>query len=224
MVCDITTGLEGFYKFSNNANDSSGNARNGTNNGGTFVNDKDSNPLSALSFDGVNDFMTTIDWSGIGIKSINWWALIDSTGTFNNNTPFFSDIAASAAVAFVIARISSTGITFQKNTAWTTGVLTRNTDVWEMHTLTVDGSNLRYYRDSVLEKTVATTDTPILSVNENLNLGREAFSPSFSKIILDEFRLYSQILDQDSIDALFTGFDTPTCAVDQNTMAFGGGL
>ena len=46
-----------WYKFDNNANDSSGNAYNGTLVGGTYGPDKDGNALSAVVLDGFNDYV-----------------------------------------------------------------------------------------------------------------------------------------------------------------------
>lgn len=53
---DITTGLVAYYPFNGNANDESGNNHNGTVYGGaTLTADRHGNPNSAYSFDGVND-------------------------------------------------------------------------------------------------------------------------------------------------------------------------
>ena len=45
------------YNFDNNITDSSGNNYNGVPSGVTFVEDRNGNPNSAVSFDGINDFI-----------------------------------------------------------------------------------------------------------------------------------------------------------------------
>lgn len=52
-----TNGLVGYWPFTGNANDLSGNGNNGTNNGATLIADRFDNPNSAYSFDG-NDFIS----------------------------------------------------------------------------------------------------------------------------------------------------------------------
>lgn len=50
-----TNGLIGYWPFSGNANDMSGNGNNGTVNGATLTTDRFGNANSAYSFDGIND-------------------------------------------------------------------------------------------------------------------------------------------------------------------------
>ena len=55
-----TNGLVGYWPFSGNANDSSGNNLNGTVNGAILTEDRFGNPSSAYSFDG-NDYILVND-------------------------------------------------------------------------------------------------------------------------------------------------------------------
>jgi hypothetical protein len=50
-----TNGLHGYWPFSGNANDETGNGNNGTVDGATLVSSKDGTPNQAYSYDGVND-------------------------------------------------------------------------------------------------------------------------------------------------------------------------
>ena len=52
-----TDGLVGYWSFSGNADDESGNNHHGTVNGATLTQDRFGNPNSAYSFDGVNDYI-----------------------------------------------------------------------------------------------------------------------------------------------------------------------
>ena len=55
-----TNGLVGWWPFTGNAIDSSGNGNNGTVNGATLATDRNGNTNSSFSFDGINDKITTI--------------------------------------------------------------------------------------------------------------------------------------------------------------------
>lgn len=52
-----TSGLVGYWTFTGNANDASGNNHNGTVNGAILTSDKFGNPNCAYSFDGVDDYI-----------------------------------------------------------------------------------------------------------------------------------------------------------------------
>jgi hypothetical protein len=54
-MADLSAGLIAYYPFNGNANDETGNGYDGTVDGATLSTDRFGNPLSAYSFDGVND-------------------------------------------------------------------------------------------------------------------------------------------------------------------------
>jgi len=56
-----TNGLVGYWTFSGNANDSSGNNLNGTVNGAVLTEDRFGNPSSAFNFDGIDDYILVND-------------------------------------------------------------------------------------------------------------------------------------------------------------------
>jgi hypothetical protein len=68
-------GLIGWWPFSGNANDLSGNGNNGTVSGATLINDRNSTPNSAYSFDGINDYIQCSKTGPIGQTnfSISFW-------------------------------------------------------------------------------------------------------------------------------------------------------
>lgn len=212
----LNDGQELFLQFTGNTNDSSGNGNNATNNGATLTSDKNSVSNQAYSFDGVNDWMDTKDWSGDNIKSLSFWGYIDSTGSFDGNTCYFSDINTSPAEKYLIFRIWDSGnrIKFQKNTGFTTGDLTRVNNTWEHFVATLDGTNFRFYRDGVLIVETASSDTTLLEISEVLTLARQTFDSSYAKVRLDEFRLYSRTLTDVEVVQLYEGYDTDADFVD----------
>ena len=70
-----TAGLVGWWPFSGNANDLSGNGNNGTVNGATLTTDRFGSANQAYSFDGVNDFIQMLyaGPSGNVAVSVSFW-------------------------------------------------------------------------------------------------------------------------------------------------------
>ncbi len=62
------------YPFNNNANDISGNGHHGTVYGATLTNNRFGNPNAAYSFDGTDDYITTISTFDFPERSICVWA------------------------------------------------------------------------------------------------------------------------------------------------------
>lgn len=56
-VHNLNSGLDAFYPFNGNANDKSSNSNNGTITGASLTQDRFGNDNSALSFDGIDDFV-----------------------------------------------------------------------------------------------------------------------------------------------------------------------
>ena len=69
-------GLVAWYPFTGNANDLSGNSRNGINNGASLVPDRFGNPNSAYSFNGITNFILVPDTtlpSGTSSRTFSFW-------------------------------------------------------------------------------------------------------------------------------------------------------
>ena len=72
-----SNGLVGWWPFNGNANDESGNGNNGTVNGATLTADRFGISNMAYSFDGINDYISTIR-SGYTTFSISLWCKLPS--------------------------------------------------------------------------------------------------------------------------------------------------
>jgi hypothetical protein len=82
-----TNGLVGWWPFTGNANDSSGNGNNGTVNGATLTMDRFGNANKAYNFDGVNDYIQLPLLSSINNQSelsLSFWI---NTPLFFPNSP-----------------------------------------------------------------------------------------------------------------------------------------
>jgi len=75
-----TNGLVGWYTFTGNVNDSSGNANNGINYGATLTEDRFGNPNCAYFFNGINAFIQVnqISITGSSPRTISYWYEQDS--------------------------------------------------------------------------------------------------------------------------------------------------
>jgi hypothetical protein len=75
-----TNGLVGYWPFNGNANDESGNGNNGTVNGATLTTDRFGNANSAYGFDGLSNFIQTINSgpTGTGISVSYWYKSIQT--------------------------------------------------------------------------------------------------------------------------------------------------
>jgi len=60
-TADVNAGLVGYWPFDGNALDASGNGNNGTVYGATLAADRFGNPSSAYSFDGIDDYIQTLN-------------------------------------------------------------------------------------------------------------------------------------------------------------------
>lgn len=81
-----TNRLIGWWPFSGNANDLSGNGHNGTVNGATLTNERYGNTSAAYTFDGVNDYISVLNNSKLVLDSsfsISCWVNIKGLNTFN---------------------------------------------------------------------------------------------------------------------------------------------
>ena len=74
LPTNLRNGLVGYWPFNGNANDESGNGNNGTVNGATLTSDRFGNVGKAYSFNGVNNWIQTLNPgpNGSGI-SVNFW-------------------------------------------------------------------------------------------------------------------------------------------------------
>jgi hypothetical protein len=78
-----TTGLVGWWPFTGNANDESGNGNNGTVNGAVLTSDRFSNVNKAYNFDGIDDYILLDSLNNIQYKPITYsiWVNADSLET-----------------------------------------------------------------------------------------------------------------------------------------------
>lgn len=219
MACDLTTGLIVLYHFTGNVNDSSGSGNNATNSGAILTTDKNSVSNQAYSFNGSNteiylpslsfydaDF-TLVLWGEFSSSSINEYLI-------NFRGERYIDIRTDGGL-----RIRNTAGTIQ----YTTGESLQSLSGWHMIVarytkstgeieLSVDGGT---FSSNVTGVTNIGTDTSRMSSIGALDTSVGVFAGK-----IDEVRIYTNKMDQDTIDALYSGYDNPSCGVVQYNAIF----
>lgn len=203
-----TTGLVGYYPFTGNANDYSGNNLNGTVSGATLTTDRFGNPNCAYSFNGatsyigINGFNCPNDWS------ISFWFLSNSTTAFDmeyligtgTGVPWGKGVGISGG-----GNAEITGkkiITYDGNSAtgnWALGSDYVNA-LW-YHVVVVDSASYHH----VFVNDVRYPDALLNDVNlTNLSIGKRMDNFFYFNGKIDDICFYDRVLDDSEVYALYT--------------------
>lgn len=213
-----TNGLVAYYPFTGNANDASGNNRNGTIAGGVAsTSDRYGNANQAYSFNGVNGTITVANWNiltGNAARTMSVWF----------KAPIPTGFTMMLSWGIIEANRSSsmgTGteplyIGFFSVFSHAVGIINPEQffdNRWHLMTYTHDGNLMNLYLDGALQAT-----TPNVSLNtasSNLVIG--AYSPSgggqFNGAI-DEVRVYNRALTAAEIQQMYLSEVAPSTTTD----------
>lgn len=216
-----TSGLVGWWSFTGNANDESGNNNNGTTFGVVLNNDRNDIPNSSYQFDGIDDYISitpssTLDFSQ-GL-TISVWNKITSVTTGSNNLSAFlvsRDNDTSDGHFHLAYDKQSTSITggqhyqgslkYSLNSVYTSTALTYPQSQWHHTVMTYDNSQLKIYLDGNLSNTVLLS-VPIESLTSNILLGKHLNSsyPYLFKGLMDDLGIWNRALNPQEITDLFS--------------------
>ena len=194
-----TNGLVGWYPFTGNANDLSGNGNNGTNNGATLTTDRFSNPNSAYSFNGNNSISALNPLSTLSsdfsisnfVKLTNW-----NGGIFVHVG--FDQVGCPCngfGVGYGGGQANSPGQNFLSawgGVSWNqSGYSFNNLNQWYHSTIVKIGNTLRYYINGLLVGTniVSNFQTP----TNSLYFGASAINTSNLNSILDDIGIWNRV-------------------------------
>lgn len=213
-----SNGLVGYWPFSGNANDQSGNGFNGTVNGATLITDRFGNTNSAYSFDGINDFISClpIPISGSAPRSITFW--YKETGTITSGNTAFSWGAPTQGNRFDCGMSPSgagVGAAFSAKFFSYISIPTN----WNMYTIILPSitnptvNDIKVYQNGVLLTNVITSNsinvsTPInTTANQPLNFGKNNNFTDQAHLIgnLDDIGIWNRALSQEEITAMYNG-------------------
>ena len=215
-------GLVAEYLFTGNANDTSGNGYNGTNNGATLTSDRDANANSAFDFDGTNDYID-IDASLTGLATNTkgtfsiWVRPTDATPAVNSrriitfgdtNASVFINCSLVLTTGILVVSMGISGLKWKIDT----DVAPFTDNVWAHVAIVQDGISPVVYVDGVavaqtftssVDKTVWFNDASGL---DNGRIGTLNFNSGgnihYWDGDLDDVRIYDRNLSQAEITIL----------------------
>ena len=219
-----TTGLVGYWPFCGNANDESGNNNNGTNNGATLTTDRFGNSISAYSFDGVNDFISTnfMPPNSNQSRTISLWFNADDASMPNDGYSIVSYGADSgncsqAGGRFELGMFYNTSASAKclrlDGVCTATYADTAYGSGWHNFTVTYDNSfgnfisNSKIFIDGVLITTSNYNASTIINTLNltNFTIGKSPSSPTqrFFKGSIDDIGVWNRALTQEEITNLY---------------------
>ena len=201
-----SSGLVGWWPFTGNANDSSGNGNNGTVNGATLTSDRFGNINQAYSFDGTNDFINVPEDSTMELNqhTISFW--FNSPILPNSRFDLIGKDNTTGNRQYVI-QLESSGVI--RNAVFTDiqpyiidGNTIITTNNWINVVVTWDGIINRTYINSNLDTSISTLGN-LLQDNWDLFLGG---IPSFNQYYfgkLDDIGFWNRALDSCEVKDLY---------------------
>ena len=152
---------------------------------------------NALSFDGVNDYVTIGDLDLTGPFTISMWALADNLGGGCHGSAVMKryDYGFEVCNGQMYGQIGNgSGPGWTASTAYTVP----QAGVWNHYALTYDGTTARLYVNGTQSQTAAGAHT---ANNDNLMIGAWTTSSEFYDGLIDEVRIYSRALAQAEIQS-----------------------
>ena len=210
--------LIGYYPFSGNSDDSSGNENNGTIVNATLTTDKNGISDKAYDFNGSSAYIETpITQSEIsGTVTYSCWIKPDALDsgqrflslTTGNETAGEFFVRINDASGFLrFYRWSGSGTTLE---FWTTTILKVSTSAWHNVVITFDGSNATFYVDGVSESPAKSSASSGIGAQPITTMIIGAYQPSafiYYDGKIDEVRVYDRVLNTKEIDNLYVNYD-----------------
>ena len=215
-----TNGLVGWWPFTGNTIDSSGNGNNGTVNGATLTSDRFGNTAKAYEFNGLNQFISVTSAVKMLPSNITLsvWFKIDADGAYSGNN-FLGPLIRSRFYGYVVWYDSLTSsiqvITHHDNNGQILGSDTRtpsgiNDNFWHLLTTSFNGSVSNLYLDGILVDSDSISGNLYYASDGIIAFGRDGNNPSpFTAHYagkLDDIGIWNRALCQAEITALYTGF------------------
>lgn len=222
-----TNGLVGYWGFNGNANDSSGNAHNGTVNGATLSADRFGNANSAYSFNGTSSYIAVPHNVAFNMQQATWnvWVKINASSTGHGYYIFGKDDSQNHHVT-IQEYLGNSGsqIGWAANTA--TGIGGINIiGSWHMITVTynqnISTNNFSCYADGVLIG--SSNIQPFTFNNGEIRFGKSIGTYwQLLNGLVDDASVYNRILTQTEIQQIYAGSTTVTsCPILSGTLTNG---
>lgn len=213
--CQLNVGLIAQYNFDGNANDISGNNLHGSVLGPILVSDREGNPSSAYSFDGVDDIIEVPNFpishntysfcawvkSGVNINSGNSIVTqLNELGTSSSMTGF--GLAVGSTNKYSLRHMHDP---YSYSDIYVSSTIDQD---WHFIVGTYNGDTMKIYLDNIFQFS-ADTITASAPKLDTLCIGFERFDnltyTSFFNGIIDDIRVYDRALNECEIHELYTG-------------------
>jgi hypothetical protein len=221
-----TNGLVGYWPFSGNANDESGNGNNGVVNGPNLTNDRFGNIGKAYSFDGVNDYIeisnSLVNNSNTSFSIFGWFNC-----NYNNETiDIISDRTTNdynVKYRLSVDSVNNGKLTFYCLDGPNLIELISNeaivSNLWNNFTITFNQTNLEYklYVNGILQQNLVSSSSLSNNNTNATQIGRligpdTAISPDYLfDGDIDDLGIWNRALSQQEITNLNNSANTNEC-------------
>ena len=225
-----TNGLIGYYPFTGNANDLSGNNNNGTVTGAVLTTDRFGNTNSAYNFPNANDNISIsgITESNVLKYSVSGWfkkpsSSMNSEGNiFCGSNPIITkglrfSIGSTNQAAWGVEDVSANGSvwSFSKNQNYADNNWHFFTVIFDAVTGAVDSTQLKIWIDNVEIPKVqmvwgnqSSVTAPVSNSNLPTILGNVTGGNDNFKGVLDDIRIYNRVLNNNEINSIYNNVNT----------------
>ncbi|MFZ2863482.1 MAG: LamG-like jellyroll fold domain-containing protein [Ignavibacteriaceae bacterium] len=212
----LDSGLVAYYPFNGNANDESGRGNNGTVNGASLTQDRFGINNRAYQFDGINDYISIADNPNLFSDelTISWWYKLTETpgaawvviGWVDGGHRYQQFFSGGQLSYFNGYNLTAPGLYF--NPIYNLNYL----NVWKHIVVTYQKtsattSTTSIYVDGELKQTDNHTLAMDYASGIEFKIGKNV-NGNFFKGALDDFRIFSRVLNQNEIVELYN--DTTT--------------
>ncbi len=207
-VADIDRGLVAHYNFDGNANDSSGNGKHGTENGGvSYVTGQFG---QAVSFDGGDDYLEIPDTNLLDLSnSLTLSAWIYTTSHEANTKGIISKGRSSNGTGYRLGVYNGKADLGLNNNLYNCFVHSKepiNTNKWVHIAGSWDGTIMKIYVNGSLNNTNdSCAGSSLTDSSESLNIGRETsgLTGRYFRGRTDEARIYNRALTESEINEVY---------------------
>jgi len=225
----LNVGLIAQYDFSGDALDASGNNYHGTAIGGpTLVNDRDGNPLSAYSFDGVDDYIMVEGFSTTQTNySICAWVNSSDSTQLDKTIAMqvgIHPVSGDSIVSFGLL-VSGSGFFAARHREFTAGTNieaangTLMTEDWQFAVQTYDGDSLIWYLNGVNVASQLVNSSADKADQFMIGAGRSQgqIGAYFFNGVIDDIRIYNRELTNCEVEELYNGINPCNVGIEELT-------
>jgi alpha-tubulin suppressor-like RCC1 family protein/Leucine-rich repeat (LRR) protein len=219
-----SNGLIAYYPFTGNANDASGNGYNGTVTGAVLITDKEGNPNSAYSFDGVNSYIdaviATIPQNNAPRTISGWFKTNSPNFAENNYSTIFNYGNLSTTQRFALSIYSKgyldfiTASDFSNNDLGVQNNYLNNT--WYFFTITYDGTKVSLFVDG---NYIDGKNITLNTINKTFRIGKRITGDTYNECFkgsIDDIGIWNRVLTPDEITLLYNANNLYTAIPDSN--------